>query len=317
MAVYSPISKKNLEIFLNQYEIGSLIKYKGILEGIENTNFKLETSENNYILTIFEKRVHSDELPFFIKLKNHLATKKFNCPKPIKNKKGKYINILNDKYCVIISFIEGEKTSIVKNTHCRQVGNMLALLHQESLDFEGKRNNNMNYNQWETLFLQIKKTKDNQLQAMMSDINKELLYLKDVWPMNLPTGIIHADAFQDNIFFKDDKFSGLIDFYFACNDFLTYDIAITINAWCFDLKSNFKKDNFFNLIQGYESLRLLTDLEKKNLSTLLRGAAIRILLTRIHDYIHHQEGAYVEPKNPNEYYSILQFHQKNNLGKLL
>jgi homoserine kinase type II len=151
----------------------------------------------------------------------------------------------------------------------------------------------------------------------MSNINEELSYLETKWPKDLPEGIIHADVFQDNVFFKNNKFSGLIDFYFACNDFFAYDIALTINAWCFDGKAKFKKDKFLNLIQGYESLRPLIEREKIHLSTLLRGAALRILLTRVHDYIFHPDGAYVEPKDPKEYHSILQFHQENNLGKLL
>ena len=317
MAVYSLISKIELETFLQQYDIGSLNSYEAILEGIENTNYKIITSKNTYILTIFEKRVNPNDLPFFINLKNHLAKKKFVCPKPIKNKDGKYINLLNNKYCVIISFLKGVKTSKVNNEHCKQVGKMLALLHEDSKDFNKKRNNTMNYDQWKNLFLKIQKEKDNQFKIMIPNIHNELSYLKTEWPKNLPRGIIHGDVFQDNVFFKDNQFSGLIDFYFACNDFFAYDIALTINAWCFDDKTNFKNNKFLNLIQGYESLRPLTEIEKKQLSTLLRGAALRILLTRIHDYIFHPDGAYVEPKDPREYHSILQFHQKNNLGKLL
>ena len=317
MAVYSIIYKEELETFLQQYNIGTLIKFEGILEGIENTNYKLETSENNYILTIFEKRVNPEDLPFFINLKNHLTKKKFVCPKPIKNKKGKYINLLNNKHCVIISFLKGEKTSKANNNHCKQVGKILALLHQDSKDFLEKRNNSMSYNNWKNIFLKNQKAKINKFNGIMSSINDELSYLETAWPKNLPEGIIHADVFQDNVFFKNNKFSGLIDFYFACNDFFAYDIALTINAWCFDIKAKFKKDKFLNLIQGYESLRPLTEIEKKHLSTLLRGAALRILLTRVHDYIFHLDGTYVKPKDPKEYLSILQFHQENNLGKLL
>lgn len=317
MAVYSPISKEELTTFLNQYNIGSLIRFEGILEGIENTNYKLETSENNYILTIFEKRVNPADLPFFINLKNHLAKKKFACPKPIKNNDGKYINLLNNKHCVIISFLKGKKTSKIKNNHCKQVGKMLGILHQDSKDFLQKRNNTMNYNQWKNIFLKSQNANHNKFNGIMSNIDEELSYLEAEWPKDLPAGIIHADVFQDNVFFKDNEFSGLIDFYFACNDFFAYDIALTINAWCFENKAKFKKDKFLNLIEGYENLRPLIKIEKKHLSTLLRGAALRILLTRIHDYIFHQDGAYVEPKDPKEYHSILQFHQKNNLGKLL
>ena len=317
MAVYSHISKEVLENFLNEYQIGTLIKFEGILEGIENTNYKLETSKNTYILTIFEKRVNPDDLPFFIDLKNHLIKKNFICPKPIKNKDGKYINLLGNKYCVIISFLKGKQVSKIDGKHCSQVGKILALLHIESRDFLGKRKNTMDHNQWKNIFLKSKKIKINKFDGLMSDIDKELSYLEAAWPTDLPKGIIHADVFRDNVFFKDNRISGLIDFYFACNDFFSYDIALTINAWCFDDKFKFSKDNFLNLIYGYESLRPLIKEEKDHLSTLLRGAALRILLTRIHDYIFHPEGAYVKPKDPNEYLSILQFHQQNNLSKFL
>jgi homoserine kinase type II len=317
MAVYSPVSKEQLEIFLLQYNIGSLTKFEGILEGIENTNYKIVTSNNEYILTIFEKRVNSDELPFFINLKKHLSKKNFECPKPIKNKKGKYINLLNNKNCIIISFLKGKKTVEVANDHCNQVGKMLALFHQESKDFLEKRNNNMSYNQWKSIFLKCQNTKNNKYSVIMSYINKELSYLEKEWPKNLPEGIIHADVFQDNVFFLNNKFSGLIDFYFSCNDFFAYDLAITINAWCFNINNKFEKDKFINLIQGYEKLRSLNKIEKKYLSTLLRGAATRILLTRVHDYIFHEDDAYVTPKDPAEYLSILKFHQVNDLGELL
>ena len=317
MAVYSLVSEKELKKFLLNYNIGSLIKFEGILEGIENTNYKLETSKNTYILTIFEKRVNPSDLPFFINLKNHLAKKKFSCPKPIKDNEGKYINLINNKHCTIISFLNGEKISRVNNNHCQQVGKMLALFHQKSEDFALRRTNTMNHNQWKKLFLKSQDTKNNKFDGILSSISKELSYIEKVWPVDLPEGIIHADVFQDNVFFKDSNFSGLIDFYFSCNDFLSYDIALTINAWCFNDLAKFEKNKFFNLIKGYEVLRQLTKKEKDNLSILLRGAALRILLTRINDYIFHPDGAYVKPKDPIEYYLILQFHQENNLGQLL
>ena len=317
MAVYSPILKKELEFFLLQYDLGSLIAFEGILEGIENTNYKLETSKNLYILTIFEKRVNPKDLPFFINLKKHLTKKKFLCPEPIQNKDEKYINILSRKYCVINSFLIGKKISIADNNHCLQVGKILALLHQETKDFEGNRDNSMDYEQWKNIFLKSQKIKNKQFNNMMLNIEKELLHLKNTWPKNLPEGVIHGDVFQDNVFFINNQFSGLIDFYFSCNDFFLYDLAITVNAWCFNEKSEFQKSNFLNIIKGYETLRKLTDLEKKHLSTLLRGASLRILITRIHDFLFHPQDAYAEPKNPNEYHLILQFHQKNNLGNIL
>jgi len=317
MAVYSPINQNELEIFLEQYDLGSLIKYEGILEGIENTNYKLKTSKNTYILTIFEKRVDPSDLPFFINLKNHLTKKNFQCPQPIKNKNGECINLINNKYCVINSFLHGQKTLKISNSHCKQVGEMLALLHKETNDFNTKRINTLSRDQWGEILLKIEKIQNNKFIDIMPHINKELSFLNLSWPEYLPKGIIHGDVFQDNVFFKNNKFSGLIDFYFSCNDFYAYDLALTINAWCFDSNVNFEKDKFINLITGYENLRKLEEIEIKHLSVLLRGATVRILLTRIHDYIFHQKSSYVEVKDPYEYYSILKFHQNNNLSQLL
>lgn len=317
MAVYSPINKKELLSFLKQYELGDLNKYEGILEGIENTNYKLETSRKNYILTIFEKRVKTKDLPFFINLKNHLFNKNFNCPQPIKNKSGKNINLINNKSCVLISYLEGKKILNVNSDHCNQVGKILASFHKDTIDFLKKRKNSMGYNQWEKIFIKCKKLSIKKYKDINIKIEKELQFLKDKWPKDLPKGIIHGDVFQDNVFFKDNKFSGLIDFYFSCNDFYAYDIAITINAWCFNRDYNFEADKFNHLIRGYENLRKLEVIEKNNLSILLRGAAIRILITRLHDQLFHPKNAFVEPKNPQEYLSILNFHQNNDIINFL
>jgi len=317
MAVYSPVTKNELEVFLKQYDIGILVKFEGILEGIENTNYKLTTSKNIYILTIFEKRVQTKDLPFFINLKNHLIKKNFSCPQPIKNKSGISINLINGKSCVLISYLEGHKTQIVSSHHCEEVGKILSLLHMHTADFDEKRKNNLNYAQWKNIFLKCKSIDTKKYQNLFPIIEKELLFLKENWPKTLPKGIVHADVFQDNVFFINGNFSGLIDFYFSCYDFLSYDIALTVNAWCFATFDNFSKDRFFALIKSYEKNRILEDKEKKSLSVLLRGAAIRILLTRIHDQLFHPKGAFVEPKNPNEYVKILKFHQKINVGKYL
>ena len=317
MAVYSTIKQKELIKFLSKYQIGSLKNFVGILEGIENTNYKIITTEKDYILTIFEKRVNTKELPFFINLKNHLINKNFLCPKPISNKIGNFIEKINNKHCVLVSFIEGEKTNNVLNEHCEQVGQMLASFHNYTLDFKDRRKNGMNYVQWEKLFLKCKNSKSSKFLEIINIIENELLYLKNNWPEELPKGIIHADVFQDNVFFKDNRFSGLIDFYFSCYDFLAYDIAITINAWCFDNKFNFDFKKFQSLIKGYEIKRKLLSKEIKFLNVLLRGASLRILLTRLHDDIFHLPNAFVEPKDPYEYVAILKYHQTNNLVKLI
>ena len=317
MAVYSTIEERELKTFLKEYDVGNLTKYDGILEGIENTNYKISTSKKNYILTIFEKRVSAKDLPFFINLKNHLVKKKFSCPKPISNKKNITLSILKNKPCLLVSFLEGSKVKNVTNNHCEQVGEILCKLHIESGDFGEKRVNGMGLKEWENIFNKCSNLNNTNYNEFLRKIEKELIFLKANWPQKLPKGIIHADVFQDNVFFNNNKFSGLIDFYFSCNDFLSYDIALTINAWCFNNNGTINKEKFRSLIKGYENLRILEEREKKNLSILLRGSALRILLTRFHDSIFHAEGAYVKPKNPKEFENILNFHQNNNIIKYL
>ena len=317
MAVYTSITEKELKLFLDQYCVGDLENFQGILEGIENTNYKIKTSKDNYILTIFEKRVNSKDIPFFVKLQNYLANKNFSCPMPIVNKKGLIINSINGKLCILISFLNGKKIKNKSRIHCNQVGNILSILHYNTKNYPEKRPNNMGLSQWNDILSKCKSitfTNDNHLFNL---IDNELIFLKTNWPSNLPKGIIHADAFQDNIFFIKDKFSGLIDFYFACHDFLSYDIALAINAWCFNENSELEIENLQSLIQGYEKKRKITPKEKESLSILLRGAAIRILLTRLHDKLFHSESAFVQPKDHTEYLKILKFHQLNNIGDFL
>ena len=313
MAVYSPINENELLSFLEQYDIGSLIKFAGILEGIENTNYKITTSQNDYILTIFEKRVEAKDVPFFINLKKHLASKKFLCPKPVSDREGKNINAFKNKSCVFVSFLDGKKVTDITDIHCQQVGEVLASLHIKTKDFNEKRLNSMSYIHWENIFLKCKNHINQNFIHMLPIIEEELSYLKNYWPSGLPNGIIHADVFQDNVFFQKNIFSGLIDFYFSCNDFLAYDIALTINAWCFNEQNLFDKNRYQALIKGYESQRKLTTEEKKYFSILLRGASIRILITRLHDQLFHQDNAFVTHKDPNEYLAILKFHQQTNI----
>jgi homoserine kinase type II len=317
MAVYSPITESDLLSLLEQYDIGSLIKFEGILEGIENTNYKVTTSQNNYILTIFEKRVEFKDIPFFINLKKHLAAKKFLCPKPVSDIQGKNINTLKNKSCVLVSFLNGKKVTDITNTHCQQVGEVLASLHLQTKDFNEKRLNSMSYTEWKNIFLKCKNHLNQDFIHMLPIVEEELVYLKNHWPNDLPSGIVHADVFKDNVFFKKNIFSGLIDFYFSCNDFLAYDIALAINAWCFDEQNLFNKDRYQSLINGYESQRKLTNDEKKYFSVLLRGASIRILITRLHDQLFHLDNAFVKPKDPNEYLAILKFHQQTNFREFL
>ena len=212
----------------------------------------------------------------------------------------------------MVSFLEGSKLADVTIDHCFQVGKVMALLHEKTQDFKKQRINSLDYNQWINIFAKCKKIKNDNYNYITDIIDNELIHIKNNWPTDLPKGIIHADLFQDNVFFKRNKFSGLIDFYFACNDFYCYDIALTINAWCFNKKIEFNFKRYKALIEGYEEIRKLKEIEKNSIPILLRGSAIRILITRLHDEIFYLDDAFVEPKNPKEYVKILQFHQQNN-----
>ena len=313
MAVYTPITLKDLSKFLSNYNIGKIIKFEGILEGVENTNYKIKTSKGNYILTIFEKRVNKKDLPFFISLQKHLSNKKIKCPKPIPDIENKYIKKFKNKNCVIMSFLKGKKLKKVSERHCVQLGKELANMHKHTKDFRKKRKNDLSQSNWIELFKICKKNKDKTYNGLLKNIEKELIHLKLNWPKKLPKGVIHADVFQDNVFYIKNDLSGLIDFYFACNDFYAYELAICINAWCFDKKINFDKSKYNNLIKGYQKIRKLSSKELKNLRILSRGAAMRFFLTRLHDQLFHEKNAFVKPKNPMEYYKILSFHQNNNV----
>lgn len=311
MAVYTPITKEVLSSFLENYNIGSLEKFKGVLEGVENTNYKVITSQDTFILTIFEKRVKEQELPFFIELQNHLSNKNIKCPSPISNKNGQYINAIEDKSCVLMSFLEGKKINNATSYHCHQVGELAANIHLLSKDFTITRNNGLHQKHWGNIFNKCQNSEDNRYSELYKIIEQELQYLDNNWPRNIPAGVIHGDIFPDNVFFIENIVSGLIDFYFACNDYYAYELAICINAWCFDIKGTFNQKKYASMLEGYQSLQNISSAELDNLPILLRGAAMRILLTRLHDQLYHPVEAYVTPKDPMEYFAILKFHQAN------
>ena len=309
MAVYTNIEKDELEHFLKNYNIGNLIKYEEIAEGVENSNFKIFTSKNTYILTIFEKRVSSNDLPFFIELMNYLDSKKYKCPKPIADTNGNYISYLKKKPCTIVSFIKGKWIRNIKNIHCQQLGNNLAKLHTLTKSFKLKRENSMGYHTWDNLFNNFRAEKNMQYKEIYKIILDELAFLSNKWPKNLPSGIIHADLFQDNVFFEDDTFTGVIDFYFACNDYYAYELAVVLNAWCFEKDQSFNTTKARLILNEYQKEKALIYEEKEFFPVLARGAALRFLLTRLNDLIFHSPKHFVQPKDPHEYLEILHFHQ--------
>jgi len=301
-----------LESFLDNYNIGKLLSFEGIQEGVENSNYKLFMSTGLYILTIFEKRVDEKDLPFFIQLKKHLVQKNFLCPKPISNKKGNYINYVKNKACIINTYLKGKKASSITKNHCQQLGQYLAIMHLKTEDFKLSRKNTLSQEYWKNLFEHFRYNNNIEYNKLFKKINIEIDFLDKNWPKDLPSGVIHADAFQDNVFFDNNVFSGIIDFYFACNDFYAYELAICINAWCFNSQYVLDTNKSTALLDSYQKNRKLLEKEQKAFPILLRGAAMRFLLTRFNDLIYHSEEAYVDPKDPMEFFNILQFHQNNN-----
>tara|TARA_Y100001970_G_C14193357_1_gene836668 strand:- start:650 stop:1600 length:951 start_codon:yes stop_codon:yes gene_type:complete len=313
MAVYTSIDVQTLNNFLKKYNIGELLGYEGILEGVENTNYKITTIKNKFILTIFEKRVNEEELPFFIELQHHLSKKNIKCPRPIADKKNNYVNVMKEKKCVIMSYLEGEKLHDVKPKHCLQLGEEIANMHLCTSDFTLSRKNNLDQSNWKSIFRKCQSAENHKYYQFYTLIENELIFIEKNWPKNLPSGVIHADIFQDNVFYIKEKLTGLIDFYFACNDYYAYDLAICINAWCFNNNGDFDSEKFNSIISGYNNLRKLNEEEYKYIRILMRGAAVRFLLTRLHDELYHPKNAFVEPKDPIEYLNILKFHQYNEV----
>ena len=311
MAVYTQLSESELKDFFSKYNLGKLLSYKGIKEGIENTNYFTETEKGKFILTIYEKRVEEKDLPFFISLMKNIYGKNFPSPEPIININGSYISEISKKKAAIISFIDGNTKKNLSPNECYQVGTYAAKLHQITKKLNIKRENKLSVNSWREIYNKVRKNCTKIDKNLPEIIEKNLNDIEKNWPKNIPSGIIHADLFPDNIFFKKNKLSGIIDYYFACHDFYAFEIAICLNALCFEgskenLSFNVTKATKF--INGYSSIRKLTDEEKNSLIILCKGAAIRFLLTRVFDYLNLIEGAIVTVKDPVEYLKRLEFH---------
>ncbi|MDC0477124.1 homoserine kinase [Pelagibacteraceae bacterium] len=314
MAVYTKLKENDINNILSNYSIGKLKSFKGIQEGIENTNYSLLVEEKKYILTIYEKRVNPKDLPFFSDLMTGLNHRNFKCPVPIINNHKKTISDYNGKKLMIVSFLEGKAKQVLTPSDCKQVGVEVAKMHEITKKFKVHRNNNLSIDSWRKLFNSVKdqcvkidKDLPRLIEANLADVEKN-------WPKNLPGGIIHADLFSDNIFFHNEKFNGIIDFYFSCNDFYSFEIAICFNALCFDGQKNnlsFNVTKAKNFIGGYNSVRKLLDDEKESIKVLSQGAALRFLLTRVFDSLNTVEGAVVKVKDPLEYLKRLEFHKNS------
>ena len=309
MAVYTEVSDEELRDFLRRYDLGEVQAFKGIAEGVENSNYLVQTDQANFILTLYEKRVSRTDLPYFIGLMGHLADKGIPCPTPIHDRDGAVLQELNGRPACITSFLQGLWPRRIHAEHCTELGAALARLHLAGQDFPMTRPNNLSVEGWRPLYAQSCDRAHEVRPGLCAELEGELDAMESFWPGDLPAGVIHADLFPDNVFFKDGKLSGLIDFYFACNDLFAYDLAICLNAWCFEPDGSFNITKARYLLQSYQKVRPLTQSELESLPLLARGSALRFLLTRLYDWLNCPPGALVKPKDPLEYLDKLRFHR--------
>ena len=310
MAVYTHVDDKTLSAFLAGYDLGQATSFKGIAEGVENSNYFLETEKARLVLTLYEKRANPDDLPYFLDLMEHLAQADVPSPLPVRDKNGKALQTLCGKPACIISFLNGVSVDDADESHCAAVGSMLAKMHYAASDFTAVRPNDLSIEGWRTLADKIVARADTVQEGLAEIIASEMEFLEQNWPTKLQIGTIHADLFPDNILFTDHTITGVIDFYFGCTDFLAYDLAVCINAWCFDQHLQFAPGRAKRLTEMYDIGRSMSGAEIAALPILCRGAAMRFLLTRLHDWLNPVEGAVVRPKNPLDYLARLKFHQK-------
>ena len=309
MAVYTEVNDEELAHFIAPYGLGNLLSCKGIAEGVENTNYQLHTTTGAFILTIYEKRVDPKDLPFFLGLMEHLSARGVTCPLPVRDSHGRILNELGGRHAALVTFLEGMWPRRPKVEHCFELGKALAHMHIAGEGFPLHRANALGLQGWRPLFDKFAQRSEEILPGLKQLIATELDFLEASWPKNLPQGVIHADLFPDNVFFIGDKLSGLIDFYFACNDALTYDIAVSLNAWCFEPNFHFNATKGRALLKGYDSVRPMSATERDAMPILARGAAMRFLLTRSYDWLNTPKDALVARKDPFDYVRRLRFHQ--------
>ncbi|GHF30063.1 homoserine kinase [Kordiimonas sediminis] len=309
MAVYTQVDDSTLAAFLSDYTVGAPISFKGIAEGVSNSNFLLETDQSRFILTLYEKINDPEDLPYFLSLMEHLANKGLPSALPISDRNGQFLKEIKGKPACLISFLTGVSIDAIGQNHCASVGQALAKMHLATQDFSGVRENDLSVSGWRTL---VEKTRDRADEVMpgLSDIIvSEIEFLEENWPTDLPKGTVHADLFPDNVLFMGTEISGLIDFYFSCTDFMAYDLAVCMNAWCFDQQHHFDPALAKRLMEMYDIVRPLTPAELEAMPILCRGASMRFLLMRLYDWLNPVEGAAVNLKDPLEYLVKLQFHQ--------
>lgn len=309
MAVYTEVSDEELNTFVASFDIGDVTSFKGIAEGVENSNYLLRTTQDTFILTLYEKRVNPKDLPFFLGLMEHLSSRDIPCPLPVHDRKGGVLRKLSGRPAALITFLNGVSVRRPQKQHCAELGTALAHFHLASREFELTRENALLAPAWRDIVNKCGAGADDIEFGLRMELRREIDVIEDAWPSKLPSGVIHADLFPDNVFFLDNTLSGLIDFYFACTDFLAYDIAICLNAWCFEIDGSFNITKASAMLRAYQKVRPLNKAEYDALPLLARGAAMRFLVTRLYDWLNTPAGALVKPKNPEEYLQILRFHR--------
>ena len=308
MAVYTTIADDELAAFMSRYDIGQVISLAGIAEGVENSNFLLRTDRNNYILTLYEKRTNAADLPFFMGLMDHLSAHGIHCPAPITDKSGQILQQVAGRPGALFSFLNGVTAHQPNVVKCRQLGGILAQMHQATADFTMKRDNALGPQGWQPLLDSIDDSQTDLPAGLKSEAHAVLQDILADWPQGLPETVIHADLFPNNVMFIGDKLTGVIDFYFACHDITAYDLAICLNSWCFEADGSFNVTKSAALLAGYDAVRPLQSDEITALPVLCRGAAMRFFLTRFYDWINTPKDAFVKPHDPMEYWSKLRFH---------
>ncbi len=311
MAVYTEVSEDELDAFLAGYDIGSVLSFKGIAEGVENSNYLLHTQKGYYILTLYERRTKLEDLPFFIGLMEHVAQRGVICPRPIADRSGQYLQRLMGRPAALVSFLDGVSVRRPRPEQCEAIGAALAALHLATRDYAATRANTLSVEGWRPLIAAVGARADQVAMGLEEDLQDELDFLEENWPQDLPSGIIHADLFPNNVLFLGNEVTGLIDFYFAAQDAYAYDLAICINAWCFENDhSSLNITKAKALLAGYSRVRSLNVAERAALPVLCRGAALRFLATRLYDWLHTPAGALVKPLDPIEYWRKNRFHRQ-------
>ncbi len=308
MAVYTDVSDDALAAFLSEYAVGKLVAFRGIAEGVENSNFSLRTTQGDYILTLYERRVDPADLPWFLGLMQHLAAHGITCPLPVPGLDGSALRMLCGRHAAVTTFLPGVWPRRVQQAHCGPVGEALARLHLAGATYAPVRANALGPQAWPPLLDRCRDGAEGVQPSLTRELDDAARAILGAWPQNLPTGHIHADLFPDNVFFLDGALSGLIDFYFACTDVLAYDVAVCLNAWCFEADFSFNVTRARALLRGYDSVRALSEQERACLPVLAQGAALRFLLTRLFDWLNTPPGALVARKSPIEYLRRLRFH---------